>query len=27
MIAGFLVGFGTSLGSGCTSGHGMCGLP
>jgi hypothetical protein len=25
-IAGVLVGFGTSLGSGCTSGHGVCGL-
>lgn len=25
-IAGFLVGFGTVLGSGCTSGHGVCGL-
>lgn len=24
--AGVLVGFGTSLGSGCTSGHGVCGL-
>jgi uncharacterized protein len=24
--AGFLVGFGTQLGSGCTSGHGVCGL-
>lgn len=24
--AGLLVGFGTSLGSGCTSGHGVCGL-
>lgn len=23
---GFLVGFGTRLGSGCTSGHGVCGL-
>jgi uncharacterized membrane protein YedE/YeeE len=23
--AGFLVGFGTRLGSGCTSGHGICG--
>lgn len=23
---GFLVGFGTVLGSGCTSGHGVCGL-
>ncbi|CAD8165109.1 unnamed protein product [Paramecium octaurelia] len=26
-IAGFLVGFGTKLGNGCTSGHGVCGLP
>lgn len=26
MIAGFLVGYGTRLGSGCTSGHGVCGL-
>lgn len=25
-IAGVLVGFGTSLGGGCTSGHGVCGL-
>ena len=25
-LAGSLVGFGTSLGSGCTSGHGVCGL-
>lgn len=25
-IAGFLVGFGARLGSGCTSGHGVCGL-
>lgn len=25
-VAGFLVGFGTLLGSGCTSGHGVCGL-
>ena len=24
--AGFLVGFGTQLGSGCTSGHGVCGI-
>ena len=24
--AGLLVGFGTRLGSGCTSGHGVCGL-
>jgi uncharacterized membrane protein YedE/YeeE len=26
MLAGFLVGVGTRLGSGCTSGHGVCGL-
>ena len=26
IIAGFLVGFGTVLGSGCTSGHGVCGI-
>ena len=26
MIAGLLVGFGTRYGSGCTSGHGVCGL-
>jgi uncharacterized membrane protein YedE/YeeE len=25
-IAGLLVGYGSSLGSGCTSGHGICGL-
>ena len=25
-LGGLLVGFGTSLGSGCTSGHGVCGL-
>lgn len=25
-ISGLLVGFGTRLGSGCTSGHGVCGL-
>lgn len=25
-LAGFLVGFGTAFGSGCTSGHGVCGL-
>jgi uncharacterized protein len=25
-IAGLLVGFGTRLGSGCTSGHGICGI-
>nr|WP_246225684.1 YeeE/YedE thiosulfate transporter family protein [Vibrio agarilyticus] len=26
IIAGLLVGFGTRLGNGCTSGHGICGL-
>ncbi len=26
MIAGTLVGFGTLLGNGCTSGHGVCGI-
>jgi uncharacterized membrane protein YedE/YeeE len=26
VAAGFLVGFGTRLGNGCTSGHGVCGL-
>lgn len=26
VIAGVLVGFGTRLGSGCTSGHGVCGM-
>jgi uncharacterized membrane protein YedE/YeeE len=26
VIAGLAVGFGTRLGSGCTSGHGVCGL-
>ena len=26
MIAGILVGFGTLLGNGCTSGHGVCGI-
>jgi hypothetical protein len=26
IAAGILVGFGTRLGSGCTSGHGVCGL-
>jgi uncharacterized membrane protein YedE/YeeE len=25
-MAGLLVGFGTTLGNGCTSGHGICGL-
>ena len=26
LLAGLLVGFGTSMGSGCTSGHGVCGV-
>jgi uncharacterized protein len=26
IVAGLLVGFGATLGSGCTSGHGVCGL-
>jgi len=26
VLAGLLVGFGTRLGSGCTSGHGVCGM-
>lgn len=26
LVAGLLVGFGARLGSGCTSGHGVCGL-
>ncbi|MEX2468466.1 MAG: YeeE/YedE family protein [Pseudohongiellaceae bacterium] len=26
VVAGLLVGFGTRLGSGCTSGHGICGI-
>jgi len=26
LIAGFIVGFGSIVGSGCTSGHGICGL-
>jgi uncharacterized membrane protein YedE/YeeE len=26
VLAGLLVGFGASLGSGCTSGHGVCGI-
>lgn len=26
VVAGLLVGFGTRVGSGCTSGHGVCGL-
>ena len=25
-VAGFVVGLGTAIGSGCTSGHGICGL-
>lgn len=25
-LSGFLVGFGTRMGNGCTSGHGICGL-
>lgn len=25
-LAGLLVGFGTKLGNGCTSGHGLCGM-
>lgn len=27
IVAGLLVGIGTRLGSGCTSGHGVCGMP
>lgn len=27
IVAGLLVGVGTRLGSGCTSGHGVCGIP
>ena len=27
LVTGFLIGFGTKLGNGCTSGHGICGLP
>jgi len=27
IVGGLLVGFGTRLGAGCTSGHGVCGLP
>jgi len=27
ILGGLLVGFGTRLGRGCTSGHGVCGLP
>ena len=26
LVAGLVVGFGTRLGSGCTSGHGVCGM-
>lgn len=26
VVAGLLVGFGSSMGSGCTSGHGVCGI-
>jgi len=26
LVAGLLVGFGTQLGGGCTSGHGVCGM-
>ncbi|HSH90126.1 MAG TPA: YeeE/YedE family protein, partial [Ramlibacter sp.] len=26
VVAGLLVGVGTSYGSGCTSGHGVCGM-
>lgn len=26
IVAGFLVGFGTKIGGGCTSGHGICGV-
>ena len=26
LLAGLIVGFGTQLGNGCTSGHGVCGL-
>ncbi|KAI2503435.1 hypothetical protein MHU86_10983 [Fragilaria crotonensis] len=27
LLTGLLIGFGTKLGNGCTSGHGICGLP
>ena len=27
ILAGFLVGFGAKMGNGCTSGHGICGVP
>ena len=26
-MSGIMVGFGSRLGNGCTSGHGLCGLP
>jgi uncharacterized membrane protein YedE/YeeE len=26
IVGGLLVGFGTQLGNGCTSGHGVCGI-
>ena len=26
VVAGFLVGFGSTMGNGCTSGHGVCGV-
>lgn len=26
VVAGLLVGFGTYIGNGCTSGHGVCGM-
>lgn len=26
LVSGFLVGFGTRMGGGCTSGHGVCGI-
>lgn len=26
VVAGLIVGFGTRMGSGCTSGHGVCGI-
>jgi uncharacterized membrane protein YedE/YeeE len=26
VVAGLLVGFGTRMGNGCTSGHGVCGI-
>jgi uncharacterized protein len=26
VVAGLLTGFGTSMGNGCTSGHGVCGM-